>query len=63
MSRITLAPEAAPLWRKGYPYRMRVLRRFPFVVFYVVDEAEIEVVAIAHAKRRPGYWLKRVQAF
>jgi hypothetical protein len=38
---------------------MLVLRRFPFVVFYSIDGASIDVYAVAHAKRRPGYWLDR----
>ncbi|MEO5730635.1 MAG: type II toxin-antitoxin system RelE/ParE family toxin [Byssovorax sp.] len=53
------APETWRFWRKGHPYRKHVLHRFPFVLFFVVDEATIRIVAIAHAKRRPGYWLGR----
>jgi hypothetical protein len=29
-------------------------------VVYVVVESNIDVVAIAHAKRRPGYWHDRI---
>lgn len=53
------APESWRLWRRGHPYRKYVLRRFPFVIFFVIDVEVIRVVAIAHAKRRPGYWLSR----
>jgi len=35
------------------------LPRFPYIVFYVVDDEEVEVVAVAHGRRRPGYWLPR----
>lgn len=38
--------------------RSRMLRRFPFSIIYVVDQ-EILIIAVAHAKRRPGYWRKR----
>jgi plasmid stabilization system protein ParE len=40
--------------------RKFVLRRFPFNLFYRPDEAEIVIVAVAHQKRRPGYWSSRV---
>jgi plasmid stabilization system protein ParE len=32
------------------------LRRFPFRIVYRVVNDRVLVVAIAHAKRRPGYW-------
>jgi plasmid stabilization system protein ParE len=56
---IAATPEAWPHWQSGYPYRKYVLRRFPFVVFFTVDSSGIQIVAFAHAKRRPGYWLRR----
>jgi len=57
--RIEAMPETFPLWRADRPYRKLRLKRFPFVVFYRVLEDDIEVVAVAHAKRRPGYWTER----
>lgn len=34
--------------------------RFPFVIFYVVvGEQSVRVLAVAHARRRPGYWRER----
>lgn len=53
------APETWRSWRKGHPYRKYVLHRFPFVLFFVVETATIRIVAVAHAKRRPGYWVGR----
>ncbi len=35
------------------------VRRFPFRIVYRVVEHRVLVVAIAHAKRRPGYWKDR----
>jgi hypothetical protein len=29
------------------------------VVFLRIDAATVEIVVVAHAKRRPGYWLDR----
>jgi plasmid stabilization system protein ParE len=52
-------PEACPVWRPDRPYRKRPLKRFPYVVFFRIDSSTIEIVAVAHAKRRPGYWLDR----
>jgi toxin ParE1/3/4 len=54
------APEVHALWKAGYPYRKHVLRRFPFVVFFAVEGSSIHVVAFAHSKRRPVYWLRRL---
>jgi len=49
----------APVWRERSPWRMRVLRRFPYVVLLVVRDESVEIVAVAHGRRRPGYWLTR----
>ena len=37
------------------------LDRFPFTIVYRIDNEVIEVVAVAHQKRRPEYWKKRVK--
>jgi toxin ParE1/3/4 len=39
--------------------RRYVLRHFPYLVVYLLNEARVEIVAIAHGRRRPGYWSKR----
>jgi len=52
-------PLASPVWEGGAPHRKFVLRRFPYVVFYAVGEADVEIVALAHCRRKPGYWLRR----
>lgn len=41
------------------PFRRILLQRFPFAVFYLVDNDFIRVVAIAHQHRKPGYWKSR----
>ncbi|HUG44107.1 MAG TPA: type II toxin-antitoxin system RelE/ParE family toxin [Acidobacteriota bacterium] len=39
--------------------RRYVLRKFPYsIIFRQVDDL-IQVVAVAHQKRRPGYWSNR----
>ena len=39
--------------------RKYLLRRFPFFLVYRETADKIQVVAIAHGRRRPGYWKKR----
>jgi plasmid stabilization system protein ParE len=40
--------------------RRALLARFPYALVFLVREDEVRVLAVAHAKRRPGYWLSRV---
>jgi plasmid stabilization system protein ParE len=47
-------PEACPVLL-GETRRL-VLRRFPYSVLYWVDGDTLAVSAIAHQRRRPGYW-------
>ena len=37
-----------------------VLERYPFSIVYREILHEIQIVAVAHAKRRPGYWADRL---
>jgi plasmid stabilization system protein ParE len=46
--------------RQGHRARRYVFPRFPFSLVYVLRRDDVEVVAVAHAKRRPGYWRSRV---
>jgi plasmid stabilization system protein ParE len=41
-----------------YGTRRYILRNFPFSIIYL-DRDSIEIVAIAHHKRKPGYWKAR----
>ena len=52
-------PLIHPLWRADRPYRKRAAKRFPYLIFFRVEEDEIIVAAIAHIRRTPGYWLRR----
>lgn len=46
--------------RKVYlDLRRKLVRRFPYAVFYRVDEDQITVVAVYHCKRDPRGWQKR----
>lgn len=52
--------EAPTVWpkAKGKIYKYN-LKRFPFIIYYKVTQNTVFVYAVAHASRRPGYWLSR----
>ena len=54
---ISEAPERWPLF--VYGTRRFLFHRFPFQIVYRVANDRIEVVAIAHGRRKPGYWKTR----
>jgi toxin ParE1/3/4 len=39
--------------------RRYLLRRFPYSIIYQVTVDELRVLAVAHQRRRPGYWAGR----
>jgi hypothetical protein len=56
---VTRDPEA---WgRYLYGTRCYKLNRFPFGLVYVQRSEKIIGIAVAHFKRRPGYWRKRLK--
>jgi len=40
--------------------RRILLRKFPYLVVFRETANGIEVIAVAHGRRRPGYWRHRV---
>ena len=57
---IRRAVEAPDRYPQADPGTRRVtLDRFPFTVFYRIQSDVLLVVAVAHQKRRPGYWAAR----
>jgi|SRR3990172_6613667 len=46
--------------RHGRRARRYVFPRFPFSLVYRVRGDEVEVLAVAHGRRRPGYWRSRL---
>jgi toxin ParE1/3/4 len=59
IQRIRVAPETYPA--AEYGTRRIVLEQYPFSAFYMVSSDEIFIVAVAHHKRRPGYWAMRTR--
>lgn len=51
--------------RQGNPYlhgtRRFLVHRFPYSTVYVARDPSSHVVAVAHHKRRPGYWRRRLK--
>jgi toxin ParE1/3/4 len=60
--RIDENPSAWKPWRGSPLVRMYWLRRFPFYIPYIADGERVIVLAMAHAKRDPGYWTERLQS-
>ena len=52
----------SPLQYPSYLHGTRrvLLKKFPFFIVFLDWQDEIYIVAVAHAKRRPGYWVRRV---
>jgi toxin ParE1/3/4 len=58
------APETWPPWPgvQHSPVIHRfLLPGFPFALPYIVLKDRIVILAIAHVRQRPGYWLKRTR--
>jgi len=50
-------PEAGPA--VGPKRRHVLVARFPYSIVYRHDPDAIVIVAVAHQRRRPGYWRRR----
>ncbi len=58
---LDIVTDARQRWPKYlYGTRRYVLRRFPFSIIYLDDPDVVNVVAVAHNKRKPGYWKERL---
>ena len=53
---LVTAPDLGAPWELDGTVRRQLVRRFPYVVFYRASEDVVIVLAVAHGKRRPGYW-------
>lgn len=58
IQRMISFPEAWPPAGRGL--RRCLLSRFPYQIVYRVDGQSILIIAVAHNRRRPGYWRKRM---
>ena len=46
---------------KDLQIRRALLPRFPYALVFLDLPTEIRILAVAHAKRHPDYWLNRLQ--
>src|SRR4051812_17451415 len=51
-------PESWPLYLLGT--RSYLVRRYPYAIVHHVGQDRINVVAVAHTHRKPGYWADRL---
>lgn len=59
IQQVTDAPARWPRYLAGT--RRYVFPAYPYSLVYFVEDDLIGVVAVAHDKRRPGYWRKRLR--
>lgn len=38
------------------PFRRCLVQKFPYSVIFSIERDHLLVIAVAHAKRKPGYW-------
>src|SRR5882672_3750624 len=62
IAEIARAPESFPRDpKRSWAHRARILR-WPFALIFAMHASDsIVLLAVAHGKRRPGYWAKRRQ--
>ena len=51
-------PETWPPYGRGA--RRYLFQRFPFSLVYVLRGGEVQILAVAHGRRQPGYWRSRL---
>ena len=57
--RITVFPESCEEVAAGV--RKCLIRRFPYMFIYNMEQTFILVLAVAHQHRKPYYWKKRME--
>lgn len=50
-----------PRLPRDLPVRRVAVRRFPYHVVYLEMAEELRILAVAHDRRRPGYWRQRLR--
>lgn len=62
MQTLAAAPLRFPVWQRNRRFRKAIVRQFPYLVFFTMSGEFVDVLAVAHAARRPGSWRDRRQA-
>jgi len=55
---IASSPEVGTPFEAGT--RRLLLRRFPYGVVYLFEKDSLLLIAVAHQRRKPGYWKTRL---
>jgi plasmid stabilization system protein ParE len=42
------------------PFRRCLVPKFPYAIVFSIEPKFILIIALAHAKRKPGYWYGRI---
>jgi hypothetical protein len=58
VAQIVAAPQQWPAYLHGT--RFFRLHHFPYLVVFQESATSVQVIAVAHDKRRPGYWRRRL---
>ena len=58
IEQIILAPHRWKQYEHGT--QRFLLSRFPYAIVYRIKDKEVQIVAVAHHKRMPGYWAPRI---
>ena len=40
--------------------RRCLVKRFPYIIVYLYYDNRVWILAVAHCKRKPGYWKQRI---
>ena len=56
--RIAESPETGP--RIEGEIRRFIFRQYPYFLVYRQTSSKVQILAVAHAKRKPGYWRSRI---
>lgn len=59
---VAASPATWPVVHQAGRWSVRRFRlaRFPFPLLYVTRQADVLVAAVAHDRRKPGYWIRRL---
>ncbi len=59
IDRISLTPDRWASYLHGT--RRYLMHRFPYLVVYRTIADKLQVIALAHGRRKPGYWRDRLK--
>ena len=64
LQRAGIAIQRNPLLWGSYLFGTRryLMKRFPYVIVYRLAESRIEIIAVVHGRRRPGFWKGRLKS-